>query len=102
MSWLKKSQPKEKSLQDKVLKFLRSNPKVGFVRKWSDRWSKGIPDVFCIADGYPVFIELKSSRRKKATPIQEAVIDEIILSGGYARVCYSLKDVEEFLDEILA
>lgn len=99
MKWLKKLPRKESSIQNDVLKYLKSDNRVGFVRKWSDRWHSGIPDIFCIVESYPVFIELKRPSGK-TTKLQDAVIAEIINAGGYARVCKSVSDVKEFIDEV--
>lgn len=100
MSWLKKSQALESSLQKNVLKALKNDRRVGFVVKLSDRFVTGLPDVMCIANGYVVFIELKR-RGGKVSAVQQAVLDEINRAGGYAKVCCSVSGVLEFIDEIM-
>lgn len=90
----------ERTLQTKVLNYLRSIPN-SFTMKLSDRFSKGYPDVLFIK-GKAIFIELKSPKRKThknggLEPLQLWTIEEIRKAGGIAYVCYNLNELKNIL-----
>lgn len=90
----------EKSLQNKVLKYLRSIPD-SFTMKLADSFTGGYPDILFIK-GKAIFIELKSPARKGhknggLEPMQLWTIEEIHKAGGITYVCYSIDEVKKCL-----
>lgn len=60
----------------------------------------GAPDLCVIYQGRAVFIELKT-RTGAVRPSQRWVHDKLIAAGAVVSVCRSVKDVEDFLGQIV-
>lgn len=90
----------ESQLQRKVLRMIKLKFKEAWFYKASDKWVSGIPDILGCLSGRFFAIELKVGRNKP-TPIQLATIDHIRRAGGDAAVCYTSREVEYFLKEII-
>jgi len=82
----------ELELKRKVLKAIHREFPKAWVWKISDRWYKGIPDLFIIHNGIHIFVELKipGEGPKK---IQENTLRRINDAGGNAYVCDSVENV---------
>lgn len=76
----------EKTLQNKVVKYLRAVP-CTFFYKAADRYTAGIPDIVGCADGYFFAVELKA---KAVLPslLQREVLNKIQHAGGETWVVY--------------
>lgn len=94
---MNKSYALESTLTKHVSKYLNSQADV-FAQKISDRTNKGISDFICCASGIMVAIELKA-REKKPTAHQLLFIKQVQNVGGIGGVCYTLRDVENLLEE---
>ena len=86
----------ETNLKRKVIGFLKKHYPDAWVYKASDKWISGIPDLLICKEGRFYAIELKVGRNK-ATPIQEFVIRKIHEAGGRVSVCWSVEEVERFI-----
>ena len=89
---------KETTLKRQVLQYIRRNHPDAFCWKCSDRWVSGIPDIIICMCGKFIAIELKVGYNKP-TKIQAVMMERIRDAGGQVAVCYSLKDVKNFLDK---
>jgi len=85
MSNFKYQDVKEKNLQTRVIKWLQSKG-VYVINIWGNSFQRsGIPDLICCVNGKFVAIELKREG-SRATPLQEYNIEQIIKSGGIAKL----------------
>lgn len=87
----------ETLLKKKVLAYLKTIPNL-WVYKSSDRFTSGIPDLLLCNNGYFMAIELKV-KPNKTTRLQDYVLNQINKAKGKTAVCYSLEEVQEFLEK---
>lgn len=87
----------EKDIQSRIIKWL--NQKEIFNFKIIAANKNGIPDLFCLYKGLPIFFEVKRDSGKVSN-LQEHQMSCIEESGGIAKVVYSLEDVKKFLENI--
>lgn len=74
----------------------------GLCLKFVSPGKAGVPDrVIITPDGRVVFAEVKTEVGK-LSKIQEHVIDELKKRNADVRVLYGLKDVAEFLEELMS
>ena len=90
----------ETKFKVKVQKHLKNKYPGAWLWKTADMWTSGIPDQLMLYEGYNFWFELKVLPNK-ATKIQLAIIDRINKAGGFAGVCYTIKDVEDIIKEAL-
>jgi len=83
-----RKQMTEKELQNKVAKFLKSQPRTWFFKVWGGGYQKaGIPDIICCVNGLFIALELKSDAGKP-TALQRINISRINAAGGLGIVLY--------------
>lgn len=87
----------EKDIQKKIIEYLKSENIFHF--KTIALNKNGIPDIFCIYEGKPIFFEVKTLTGK-TSKIQDYQIDRIRKSGGEAIIVRSLEDVKMFLNSV--
>jgi Holliday junction resolvase len=92
---------KEASLQDRVLRYLRSlKPDVWAVKYHGAMYgTAGVPDILACVRGRFVAIELKTTT--KETPIQRMQRQSIEQAGGVSFVAYSLDEVKAVIEPLL-
>jgi hypothetical protein len=92
----------EAEFQSKVMKFLKKKlkDKQAFFWKASDKFISGIPDIMGCYNGHTWGIELKVGKNTP-TKLQELTIEKLNLAGAMVSVCYSLKEVETFIEEVI-
>lgn len=56
----------------------------------------GTPDIYALKDGQSYFLEIKRSKKHKATELQKAKMAEIESYGGACYVVSSIEDVQEY------
>jgi len=88
----------ETQLKNKVTLFLNTIPDI-YVRKISDRYSSGYPDIWGCLKGKFFAIELKTEKGRTSA-IQEYEMKMIRKAGGRVAVCRSVDEVKEFLREV--
>ena len=88
----KKATPSEKSIQNKIIKWLNSQKGIWAV-KFPGINRRGVPDIICCVQGDFVAFEVKTEIGK-ATPIQIATIKQIKQCFGEAHVVRSLEEVK--------
>ncbi len=86
---------KERLLQTKVLKYLKSLPE-SFTMKLSDMWVSGYPDILFIQRGKIYFFELKSDTGRRAK-IQLWTIEQLRKTGAHAYFIKSLDEIKFIL-----
>lgn len=89
----------ETQLKNKVKAMLKKEFPLVYAQKINDRCTHGIPDFLMCVCGRFVAIELKV-KGNKPTKIQEYHTNNIIKSGGIAKVCYTVNEVRETLKEV--
>lgn len=92
----------ESQMQAKVMQWIRKRFAFehGFVYKASDRFIAGIPDIVGCYEGQMFGIELKVGRNKP-TELQAITINNMRHAGAKVEVCYSLEEVQNFIEEII-
>ena len=86
---------KEADLQAKIKKKLES---AGWlVVKLIQTSANGIPDLMALRSGTAIFIEVKSLG-KKARPLQEFRINQLLKQGFTAKVIDKIEDCYEFIN----
>lgn len=83
-------------LKNKIIGYLKRNYRDCFVYPASDKWYKGIPDIYFLHNGVAHHFELKVLP-DKPTKLQLYTIERIKSAGGIGGVCYSLDDVKDLL-----
>lgn len=86
---------KENQLQQRVVRYLKKVPNLWYA-VINDRHTAGIPDILVCYKGVFHGIELKV-KGNKPTPLQKAQLQCIEKAGGQTVVAYTLKDVQEFI-----
>lgn len=95
----------EHDLAREVKRWLYKQPNVFAFKINPGKWMRrGLPDIIaCVMVenmlGVFVAIELKQPG-KKLSDVQTEVQAEILMAGGYYRVCYTLEDVKSYLAEV--
>jgi len=84
----------ERLIKKAIVKYIRDQG--GFALCLQDRLLIGLPDVFAILDGVPMFIEVKSPRGK-LSPSQDRMLTDINHHGVRAFMARSVDDVETAL-----
>lgn len=89
----------ERDLQKKVLKYLKNTlpEEESFFWKVSERYHSGIPDIVGFCKGRPFAVELKVGKNIP-TELQALTIRKMSKSGVYAAVCYSVEEVQKFIE----
>lgn len=93
---------KESYLVNKIIKSVRAKYPTAYVRKLSDRFTRGLPDVLIVArrrfgDCFTVLVEVKTETGKQS-PIQIAEMHEIIRSNAWHLVARDVESVMECLE----
>lgn len=61
---------------------------------------RGLPDISIVYKGMAVFLEVKRDGKTKQSEDQEFIMRRIRTNGGLYYVVWSIKQVEEIMDEI--
>lgn len=88
----------ETLIQDDIIKFLK-NKKILHWRMSGASNLSGFPDLLVCYYGLFVALEIKTPEGKP-TAQQEKVIQDIIDAGGFAKIVTSVKDVDNYLQEV--
>lgn len=93
---------RESAFQKRVIRLLNTKlrNKPAFFWKASDRFIAGIPDIMGVYDGHMWGIELKVGKRVP-TKLQTLTLKALTQAGASIAVCYSLEEVEEFIDDVM-
>ena len=93
--------PLERNIQSAILKWLKCRKEIGFVRKVSDLWSSGMPDIMFIlrASGRACFIEVKAPGGA-LSELQQATITALSNSNCPVFVAYSLEEAKSFVGKL--
>jgi hypothetical protein len=91
----------ESLLTDKIIGVLRKRYPGSFWVKihGSNMQHGGLPDLHGILHGHAVWLEVKMPE-KRATDLQQHVIEQIVAAGGLAGVVYSVEDAAALCDEL--
>ena len=89
----------ETQLKNKILRAIKQRWPDIWVRKISDMWHSGLPDLLMCVRGRFVAVELKVSTNK-ATHLQEWELKCIREAGGVGVICRSVDEVMQVLEEI--
>lgn len=87
----------ERNIQKKITKYLKDNNYFYF--KINSASINGIPDIFCIIRGNPLFIEVKRENGR-LSKLQEYQIQMIRSQGVKVWVVYSYDQFKEFINNI--
>lgn len=88
--------PKEKTITNNILKYLRSLSGCHAVKVHQSQYGSGQADISGVIDGRAFQIEVKRPGGK-ATPLQLKCLREWRDAGAIAGVCYSVDDVKILL-----
>lgn len=81
----------EAKLKTALIRKLRQKYPGCFIRKISDRWTSGLPDLFFLWQGVGIWIELKTDIGV-VKDIQKYTIKAMQEQGGNAYVCRSVDE----------
>lgn len=91
----------EKSLENKIKKYLKDNGHYYMKIHGSAVGKAGIPDILCCINGFFVGVEVKNPNGKGIlSELQKYNIENIIKSGGYAEAIASYDDFISFVEYI--
>ncbi|MDR1628541.1 MAG: VRR-NUC domain-containing protein [Oscillospiraceae bacterium] len=91
----------EKTIANKILKFLKTLPSCFAWKNHGDLFSQaGIPDIICCIGGKFVAFEIKTSTGK-LSKLQEITIEKIKNAGGLAFKVTSLDEVKKILKGVM-
>ncbi len=88
---------KESTIVARIMKAIRQRYPTAYVRKISDRFTRGIPDIVACVRGHAIFIEVKKPGGKLSA-IQRKELREIDKAAGHACVAASVDDVMWFFN----
>lgn len=94
-----KSNLKEKTVENKIKKWLKDKNYWFFKVHGSIFQPSGIPDILACINGKFVAIEVKRSKGGIVSPLQKAQIQKIKENGGIAGVANSMEEFLEILKE---
>lgn len=89
-----KTEAKESQIQSEIIRCLNDRKIFNFKTIACNK--RGIPDVFCLYKGVPIFFEIKTSRGKP-TDLQTYQMNKIKDAGGKAYIVRSVDDVKAIL-----
>lgn len=94
---------KESTLVAKIIKAVRAKYPTAYVRKLSDRFTRGLPDILIVArrrfgDCFTVLVEAKAKTGKQS-PIQIEEMYEIVKSNAWHIVARDVESVMECLKD---
>jgi hypothetical protein len=96
---MQSKKPKEISLQDSIIKYLKGRKIWHF--RYTANTTYGMPDIIVIYKGYFVGIEVKREDGSGIeTALQDGIKSSIINAGGYAIITDNLNDVIELFIKI--
>lgn len=88
---------KEKTIVNKILKYLNNRPACKAIKMHGSVFmERGTPDILCIENGKPVFIEVKIPGGK-TTQLQDLRLRQWGGAGASAHIVYSLAEVENLI-----
>jgi Holliday junction resolvase len=90
----------ESLIVGKIIKAIKHRYPDAYVRKLSDRFTRGLPDIICVIRGVFICIEVKTAVGK-AAKIQEQEMDEIRRGGGWPILARSAEDALNYIWEIV-
>lgn len=90
----------ESNIKKQAIALIKKKFPSVWVYKTTDRWVSGIPDLLLCQNGQLIAIELKR-KGEKPKKIQEHTLQDIAAAGGTVAVCYSAKEVEQVLKEVI-
>lgn len=91
---------REYNLVAQIRKHIKARWPKAFVSKLSDRNTRGVPDMLIIVQGHWLLVEAKVGKNV-ASPIQRAIMAEIMNAGGQAMTVRSAKEVEDYFITVL-
>ena len=91
MSEAKLKTASEAKLKTALIKKLRQKYQGCFIRKISDRWQSGLPDLFLLWNGAGIWIELKTETGV-VSDIQKYTIRAMREQGGNVFICRSVAE----------
>lgn len=92
---------KESYLVNKIIKAVRAKYPTAYVRKLSDRFTRGLPDILIIMPTgvgrcLTILVEAKTETGRQS-PIQVAEMEEIVKSNAWHLLARSVLDVMDCL-----
>jgi hypothetical protein len=90
----KKSPPLEKTITNNIIRFLNTLPRCYARKIHSSRYASGFPDILCVREGVPIFIEVKRPGNT-TTKLQDIELERGSSAGAITMVAYSVEDVKK-------
>lgn len=88
----------ESDITKRILKYLKTLPRCFCWKEHGGIYgTSGIPDIIVCIDGRFIALEVKT-QKGKTTPLQDAAIRKIRLSGGSAFVVRSVEDAKNAIN----
>lgn len=88
----------ESDITKSILKYLKTLPRCFFWKEHGGIYgTSGIPDIIVCIDGRFIALEVKT-QKGKTTPLQNAAIRKIRISGGFAFVVRSVEEAKNAID----
>jgi uncharacterized protein YlzI (FlbEa/FlbD family) len=95
----KKRVVKESTIVNKIIKYLGTVPECFSWKEHGGMYGKGgIPDIICCLHGFFLAFEVKRPGIKKASELQQAVINKINTAKGKAFLVNSVEEVKEVIE----
>lgn len=89
-----KAPVREATIQKAILRWLRTRPQSFTVKLAAGPYSvPGLPDILHVEKGRPFFLEVKRPDGR-ATPLQVAMIEQLVRAGAVAAVVRSVEDAQ--------
>jgi hypothetical protein len=86
----------EKKIKKQIVDHIKNNLN-GFVLVLQERFLIGVPDLFCIVNERPFFVEVKGAGGR-VSPAQDVMLSNLKHHGMLAFVARSVADVETALE----
>ena len=81
-----------------IIAAIRARKPEAYVRKLSDRYTRGLPDILVVWHGRAIFLEIKTETGK-LSKLQAREIEAIWQAGGLAHVVRSVESALSIFEE---
>lgn len=92
----KKKIPLEKTITQSIIRYLNKLPCCYARKIHGSRYTAGFPDIICVREGMPVWIEVKRPG-KKPTQLQVIELEKWRECGSLTMIAYSVDDVRNLM-----